>query len=204
MEIQLQELIEQIKKNGVEQAEAEATAILTKARAEAEKLVSEAKEEAERLLAKAKLENDRITRVSEDAIRQAGRNLLLSFRESVTKELEAVVGAEITAAYSSETVAELIAKVALAWSNAPETDDVSVLLNEKDIKALESSLMSALKAKMLKGVNIKPNDSFDGGFRIAVNNGSVYYDYSAEAVTEMLSAYLTPKVSALMKEAEGV
>ena len=31
-----------------------------------------------------------------------------------------------------------------------------------------------------------------------------YYDYSAEAVTELLSAYLTPKLISLMKEAENV
>ena len=55
---------------------------------------------------------------------------------------------------------------------------------------------------MLSGVTLKANDNFDGGFRIAVNSGAVYYDYSAEAVTDMLSNYLSPKVTALLKEAE--
>ena len=44
--------------------------------------------------------------------------------------------------------------------------------------------------------------SFDGGFRIAVNEGSAYYDYSAEAVVDMLSSYLSQKVTVLLKEAE--
>ena len=55
---------------------------------------------------------------------------------------------------------------------------------------------------MLQGVTLKANDNFNGGFRIAVNNGSAYYDYSTEAVTQMLSVYLNPRVTALLKEAE--
>ena len=51
---------------------------------------------------------------------------------------------------------------------------------------------------MLKGVTLKANDNFDGGFRIAVNEGRAYYDYSAEAVVDMMSSYLSPKVAAIL------
>ena len=53
-----------------------------------------------------------------------------------------------------------------------------------------------------KGVTLKANDNIDGGFRIAVNEGGAYYDYSKDAVVEMLSNYLSPKVKELLKEAE--
>ena len=66
---------------------------------------------------------------------------------------------------------------------------------------LENELLSALKDRMLEGVTLKAGDSFDKGFRIAVNADGAYYDYSAEAVVDMLSAYLSPKVTALLKEA---
>ena len=55
---------------------------------------------------------------------------------------------------------------------------------------------------MLSGVTLKASDQFDGGFRIAVKDGGVYYDFSSEAVADMLSNYLSPKVTALLKEAE--
>ena len=54
----------------------------------------------------------------------------------------------------------------------------------------------------LTSVTLKANDNFDGGFRISVNNGNAYYDYSTEAVVEMLSNYLSPRVTELLKEAE--
>lgn len=204
MEIQLQELIEQIKKNGVDAAETKAASILESANAQAEKIVSDAKAEAERILLEAKENNERLVRVSEDAIRQAGRNLLISFRESVAKELDAVIGSNVAAVYSSNALSELIVKVVESWSKNTDSEDISVLLNGKDLESLEASLLAALNEKMLKGVTLKPNDNFDGGFRIAVSNGTAYYDYSAHAVTEMLSAYLNPRVTALMKEANGV
>ena len=202
MEIQLQELIEQIKKDGVDAAEIQAEAILKSAKAEAEKIISAAQTQADKLIADAKSENEKNVRSAEDAIRQAGRNLLISFRESVTRELEAIVSDKVNAVYSSDAVAKLIISAVEGWAGKPESEEISVILNSSDLAKLEEVLLAELKAKMLGGVTLKANDNFDGGFRIAVNNGAVYYDYSAEAVTDMLSNYLSPKVTSLLKEAE--
>ena len=73
MEIQLQELIDQIKQNGVEVAEAEAKRIVDAANAEAERIISGAQNKADKILEDAKTENERMLRSSEEAIRQAGR-----------------------------------------------------------------------------------------------------------------------------------
>ena len=202
MEIHLQELLDKIKKDGVEVAEGEAKAIVDSAKAEAEKIISDAKAKAEKIISDAKAENEKIVQSGEDAITQAGRNLLISFRQSVATELSAVVGEKVKAVYSSDALAETIAKVVENWSKNPNTDNLSVILNSGDLEKFEATLLSALKSKMLDGVTLKPNDNFDGGFRIAVNNGAAYYDYSAEAVTEMLSNYLSPKVTELLKKAE--
>ncbi|MBR2503363.1 MAG: hypothetical protein IKB62_04475 [Oscillospiraceae bacterium] len=202
MEIQLQALIDQIKRDGVDAAVTEAEAVLNAAKAEAEKIISDAKAEAEKYLINAKNENDKMVKSSEDAIRQAGRNLLITFRESVSKELNAIVGENVTAVYSSEAFAQLIIKAVEGWTAKPDAEDISVILNSEDLKALEDTLLAGLKEKMIKGVTLKANDNFDGGFRIAENNGGAYYDYSAQAVVDMLSNYLSPKVTALLKEAE--
>ena len=202
MEIQLQDIIEQIKKDGVESAEAEAESIINAAKAEAEKIISDAQAQADKMVQSAKNENDRMVKSSEDAIRQAGRNLLISFRESVARELKTIVSENVTAVYSSHAFAQLIAKVVESWAGKPEVEDITVILNNEDLKSIEDNLLAELKARMLKGVTLKASDNFDGGFRIAVNEGGAYYDYSAEAVVDMLSNYLSPKVTALMKEAE--
>ena len=202
MEVQLQELIEQIKKDGVAAAEAEAKEIVSAARAEAEKILADARAQAEKLMTNAKSENERTVKSAEDAIRQAGRNLLLSFRESVARELDALIADSVCAVYSSEALAALVVKAVEAWTAKSEAEDITVILNGEDLKKLESLLLACMKEKMLQGVNLKASDNFDGGFRIAVKNGGVYYDYSATAVVDMLSAYLSPRVAQLLKEAE--
>ncbi|MBR2013558.1 MAG: V-type ATP synthase subunit E [Clostridia bacterium] len=202
MEVQLQELIEQIKKDGVATAEAEAQAIVEAAQADAEKILADAQAQAEKMLADAKAETERMTRSSEDAIRQAGRNLLISFRESVARELKTIVGENVGAVYASEAFGELILRIVENWANTPDAEEIAVLLNTQDLNKLDETALAALKEKLSKGITLKANDNFDGGFRIAVNEGGAYYDYSAEAVAEMLSNYLSPKVTELLKEAE--
>lgn len=202
MEIQLQELIDQIKKDGVKAAETESEAILCAAKEQAEKVVADAKAQAEKIIADAKAENERMVKSSEDAIRQAGRNLLISFRESVTKEIGAILNSSVSAVYSSDVMAKLIVNVIESWAKNPDADDIAVVMNGESMKSLEETILAGIKEKMLKGVTLKANDNFDGGFRISVNDGSAYYDYSAEAVVEMLSNYLSPRVTELLKEAE--
>lgn len=202
MEIQLQELIEQIKKDGVDAAESEAESIIESAKEEAEKIISDAKTQASKILSDAKYENDKMVKSSEDAIKQAGRNLLISFRESVNRELKNLIGENITNLYSSDIFAQMIVNVVECWAKKPDSEDITVILNSNDLKSLEETLLSGLREKMINGVTLKANDNFDGGFRIAVNNDGIYYDYSAEAVVDMLSNYLSPKVTELLKEAE--
>lgn len=202
MEIQLNELIDKIKKDGVDAARTEADATLAEAKSQAEEIVSQARAEADRIVSEARRECDRMTRSSEDAIRQAGRNVLISFRESVAKELERIVGEDVKAVYSSDAFSDVIVKAVENWTADPDGEDISVLLNSEDLERLEDTLNSKLKEKLEGGVTLTANDSFDGGFRIASKDGGAYYDYSAEAVTEMLSKYLSPRVTALLKECE--
>ncbi len=201
MEIELQGLIDKIKSDGVAAAEKEAAEKIDKANASAEKIIADAKSEEARLLAQAKEENDRLVKASEDAIRQAGRNQLIAFRDSVTKELDAVIRDAVGQSYSKDTLLNLIPKVVEAWVKNPDTDKIDVLLNAEDLAAIEGNLKVALKDKLNAGVTLKADERIGSGFRIAAKDGTAYYDYSADAVAELLSKYLNPRVAALMKEA---
>lgn len=201
MDVQLQDLIDKIKKDGVAAADKSASEKIAQANAEAEKIIAKAKEEADSIIKAAKDETARMEKASEDAIRQASRNLILSFRDSVTKELSSIVTAETEKAYSPELLKKLIPETVKAWVSNKDAVDVSVLLNENDLKELESSLTSALKSEISKGLTLKVDNSISNGFRIGEKDGAAYYDFSAESVADLFSAYLNPKVASLMKEA---
>jgi V/A-type H+-transporting ATPase subunit E len=201
MDVQLQELIDKIKKDGVAAAEKIASEKLAQAQKDADKIIADAKVEAEKIKKTAKDETARMEKASEDAIRQASRNLVLSFRDSVTKELSALVRAETEKAYSTDLLVKLIPETVKAWTAKADASSISVLLNESDLKSVESSLMSALRSEIDKGLTLKVDKSINKGFRVGVENGAAFIDITDEAVADLFSAYLNPKVSAIMKEA---
>ena len=104
MDIQLQELIDKIKKDGVASAEKEAAEIVKNAEAKAASIIDEAQKKSDDMIKNAKAEISRLEKASEDAITQASRNMLLSFRDSLVKELSRLISDE------TETFYDLIQK----------------------------------------------------------------------------------------------
>jgi len=201
MDVQLQELIDKIKKDGVAAAEASAAEKIAAAEKDAAKIIADAKEEADRIIKQAKDETARMEKASEDAIAQASRNLVLTFRKSVENELAALVNAETAKAYDAKLLAKLIPETVKEWAKQSDAADLSVLLSESDLKELDSSLRSALKDEIAKGLTLKANGAINAGFHIGIKDGAAYYDYSAESVAELFAAYLNPRVAAIMREA---
>lgn len=201
MDVQLQELIDKIKKDGVTAAEAKAAEIIESANKKAESIIAAAQEKSSEIVKKSKAETERMEKASEEAITQAGRNMLLSFKDSLIKELDSLILSETTAAESKTVLEKLVPETVKAWAKNADASELSVLLNEKDLKELEKSLTASLKAEISKGLEIKPDKTLSAGFRIGVKNGAAFYDYSAESLAEMFAAYLNPKVAALLKNA---
>ncbi len=199
MDVQLQELIDKIKKDGVTAAEKEAAKIIADANNKSEAIIKDPEAKAEQIKKDAKAETTRMQKASDEAIVQAGRNMLLSFKDSLVQELDGLIQAETAKSLSKDTLAKLVPETVKAWAKNSDASELSVLLSEKDLKALEGSLTSALKAEIKKGLEIKPDKTLAAGFRIGVKNGAAFYDYSAESLAEMFAAYLNPKVAGLMK-----
>ncbi len=203
MDVQLQELIEKIKKDGVSVAETTAAGITADAEKKAATIISDAEAKAAELIKSAKLEAQRLEQASVASIEQAGRNLILAFNDGILSQVSALINAETAKAYNADMLKKLIPDTVKEWMSKNGADSVAVLLSEKDLKDLESSLKAALKAEIAKGTEIKVDNSLTGGFRIGEKDGSAYYDFSAEAVAELFSAYVNPRVAQILKDAAG-
>lgn len=201
MDFQLQELIDKIKKDGVSSAESAAAQITADAEKKAASIVGEAQKKADDIVKNAKSEIARLEKASEDALSQACRNMLITFRDSLIAELDSFIQSEAAKTYSPDLMKTLIPETVKEWSKNSDASELSVLLGEKDLKSLESGLKAALKEEIAKGLEIKADNSLSAGFRIGVNNGAAFYDYSAESVADLFSAYLNPRVAAVMKSA---
>ena len=111
MEIQIQELIDSIKKDGLEQAKKDAVAYLENAKAEADRIVAEANDEAAKLIEKAKKEIALEEKSSKATLEQAARDAVLSFKKGVEQELDKIMNEEVSASVDGALLERLIDEV---------------------------------------------------------------------------------------------
>lgn len=201
MEVQLQELVDKIKKDGVAAADEKAAEIIRAAEEKAKNIIEKAEAEAQESVKKAEAEALRFQKAAESSIDQAGRNTLISFRQGLLNELNAIIKAETAKNYDSTVLKNLIPEAVKGWVKTGNTENLSVILADKDLKELESSLSAALKDQIAKGMELKADSKIAGGFRIGTKDGSAYYDFSAEAVADLFSSYLSPKTAEILKNA---
>jgi V/A-type H+-transporting ATPase subunit E len=200
MEIQVQELIDKIKKDGVDTASQEAARIKNGAQAEAKQILETARKEADEIITRSKQEADRAEKAGNAALQQASRNLILAFRDEIQALLNKVINNEVSANYSEDILKSVLPEILKNWA---ANDSISVILPESEFAKLQDFFIDKLKNELGKGTEIKLKSSrkLPYGFHIANKDGSVYYDFSSEAVAGLLSSYLNPKLASIVKEA---
>ncbi|HSV56470.1 MAG TPA: hypothetical protein VLH39_05110 [Magnetospirillaceae bacterium] len=200
MDIRLQELLETIRRDGVAAAEAAAAKILDEAEEKRKAVLADAEREARALLFKAKADAERFEEAGKAALEQAARNLVISFRTEIASVLAAIVRTDTENAFSGPVLEAAIPAVLAAWKDKG-TADLAVLLPPQDLARIEGALRRKLDAELRKGLELKPLPGLKAGFRIAEKDGSAYYDFSAEALAEMLSQYLSTRLAEIAASA---
>ena len=137
MDIRVQELLERIKRDGVDSASAEAARIIAEAGTKAADIVAAAEKEARAIADKAKADAARTEEAGRAALVQASRDLLLAFRGQVEQLLAGLVRADVDAAFTADTVKKALPAILEAWAKG-SGDDPAALPPEKDRKALEA------------------------------------------------------------------
>ncbi len=200
MAVQVQELIDKIKNEGVEAAKKDAEAILTDARAKAQAIITEAQAEAKELVSRSRAEIAKEALAGKDALAQASRDLLLLLSKEIQKLLDRLVLRELKAAYSPDALKQILPTLVSSWKKS-QSDELSIILSAEDLAKLESFFAEKLKAELAQGLEIKPAAGIKQGFKILEKSGAAYYDYSAESLAELLSRHLNPALAEVMKKA---
>jgi V/A-type H+/Na+-transporting ATPase subunit E len=199
MDVQLKELIDKIKDDAVKSAEDNAARIIAEAEEKAEAIVKNARTEAETLRETAKADAEKAERSGREAIRQAGRNLVLTLKGEIEALFGKVLTGETGAILKGELMAGAVESAVKALSEG-DKGEVDVLLPESSFAELEAGLRGKLSEKMGEGLEIKPFKGLDAGFRISMKDGTAFYDFSEAEIAAMLGRYLNPRLSELLSE----
>ena len=193
MEIQIQELIDSIKKDGLEQAKKDAVAYLENAKAEADRIVADAKDEAEKLIEKAKKEIALEEKSSRATLEQAARDAVLSFRKGVELELDKIMHEEVSAKVDGTLLERLIEEV--VTSDLVGKDAV---IEVKDARMVSEAFVQKLSDKVSKGLTVKSSNQVSGGFRVIEKDGSGYIDLTEKEIASLLKPYLNENLKELI------
>jgi V/A-type H+-transporting ATPase subunit E len=203
MDIQLQELIDKIKKDGIESASEEASRLKSQAEAEAKRIVDAAGKEGEAIISRAKAEGEKFEKAGVAALEQASRNLVLAFKTEIQSLLDKLVAQETVASYGEDTLKAILPELVKAWASKGDSGSLAfdVLLSDGDLKKISGFFNEKLSQELKNGVELKADHNLGAGFRIANKDGSAYYDFSSESVAELLAAYLNPRLAEILKTA---
>ena len=200
MDVQLKELIEKIKSEGVQSAEEQAAGIISEAEKKAEAITRKAQEESRRIVETAEKEAEKLANTGKEALKQAGRNLLLALKDQIERIFRSVVVEETDKALRGKNLEHAV--VAVVGSMKPdELQDMSLLIGKKEFAELEKGLRAALSDALKSGMELKPVETSSGGFRFTEKDGSAYFNYTAEGVADILCEYLNPRLSDLLRDA---
>ena len=196
----VQGLLDKIHNDGIAKAEQEKEAIIAAAKEEAARIVAEAKEQAENLKKSAQTEAQAGQDKANDAIRQAARDAVIALKADLLAKLNAVVHSCIGEAMTPEVMKQIILTMAQSYAkdaNAGESLEVLISKQEQEQTQafLKDQLLKALKASPV----IELTTDFNSGLQISFRDSDVYFDFSDDALAEVICRFVGPKLTAVIK-----
>ncbi|WP_421980826.1 hypothetical protein [Roseibium sp.] len=214
----VQALIDRLKSEGVSAGQSEGDEILAKAKAKADEIVSAAQKRADALLAEARAEAAKEKAATEDGLKVAARDLVLSLRNELGDRIQQEAGRLVGTTLGDEKFLEklILAMAANAKDNASvvDTEPMEIVLPEKVVtfeelkqspEAVEPGTLThfviALAGEALRdGVTFSTAPGFDG-IKVKLTDRNVSIDLTEEAIATLLKRHLQPRLRAVM---EGV
>ena len=180
MELQIQDLVTSIRKEGVEAANAEAESIIAEAKKKADSLVAGAKAEAQQHKDAAEKEISILKESAAVSAEQAKRDAVLAFKTEIQGEFEKILAANIRKELKGDGLGKLI-RAAVAGENVADY--------AAEVSEVSDALKKELADEIKKGLEIRPTKDVQHGFRLATKDGSGYFDCSDDGIMEMLMPY---------------
>lgn len=212
MDIKLDNLIEKIKKEGIDEAKKAADTIITEAQKSARSIIADAKKEADRIVHEAQANADKLLANAEAGIRQSARDTVLVTKENLTKLFDRVFKKTIADAMSPEFLKQLILEVV---KHTTADTRYEFVVADKDIEKLRDLLLKATQESISRPASpsdwsgaggpvvLKVDKGISSGFRVGLKDSNVYYDLTDESVANFLKEFLNPSISEILNKNNG-
>jgi V/A-type H+-transporting ATPase subunit E len=193
MEMELNSLIDKIKREGVQEAQKGADKVVSDARGKADEIINAAERKKADIIKNAQIEAKNFRKASEEAVKQAARDVLLSLRGRITELFTKVVRRRISDELAPDALKVAIVSAVRNFRKEGALD-IEVLVSKKDRDKLQKSLFNALAKNLKAHLTLTGSSGIDKGFRIGEKGKDSYFDFTGEAVTDSFTRYLNPRL----------
>lgn len=197
MDVQLKELIEKIKTDGVKNAEDKAAEIIRNAEIKSAEIIDNANKDAKKIKESAQAEAERTEQSGKEALKQAGRDLILEVKGQLKDIFSDLLKAGTSEALSGKALTEGITSIIHNWKG--ELKDLSVLISEKQLKDIDKELKASLAKEIKNGLEVKPYKGATAGFRVSEKDGKAFFDFTDEVLADFLARYLNTTLTETIK-----
>ncbi len=202
MDEQLQSLLDRIRSEGVERAEAEAASIIGAANERAGRIVAEAEAEADGLRQGAEADAQASRERAEKALEQAGRDFLLALQKRIEALLRETLRDTVAAALTPDVVADMLVRLAEAYAAHDMNESrIDVLLSPEDRERLAALVMQKYRDLANQGLTLRIDERLDKGFKVSFVDDNLYHDFSLTALAEALAPVLKPPLGEIVERA---
>lgn len=199
---ELQSLLERIQEEGVKKADSEKEKILADAKVQADKILSDAKNKADEIIRKSEKDSKRNEERAASTIRQAARDVILSLNEELRERLEGVVKGCIGKAMTPDLMGKLIIEMQKNYLEKSKGQEhgIELLLNKKDLSEMEKLFKASLVEELKCNPEISIGHDFSSGLKIGFKGNDLFFDFSDDALSEIICDYIGPRLAAIVNE----
>jgi V/A-type H+-transporting ATPase subunit E len=196
---ELQHLIDKIRAEAIDKADAEASRILSEAKTKAAQTVKEAEAQAKALIEKAERDSQAYTERSERTLKQAARDVVLAVRQGVENSILGILAENVDKTLTPEFIQQLL----LTLASGQKGKAVAVSLSESDLKKLTSFISGEFQKKLDAGVTVQSDSGIFAGFRLSYEGGKVSQEWTNEAIADALAAILRPALAKIVQQVKS-
>ncbi len=202
MEMELNNLIDKIKREGVQEAQKDADKVVSDAQKKARDIIKAAEREKADIIKDAEREAGNFRKGAEATVKQAARDVLLGLRGRIAELFTRVVKDNISEELTPDVLKEVIVSAVRNFRKGGALD-IEVLVSKKDRDRLQESLFSALAKEVKTRLTLTGAPGIEKGFRIGEKGKDSYFDFTGEAIAESFTRYLNPKLVETLNIGQG-
>ena len=197
---ELQGLLDRIHKDGIQKMEVKKKELIKQAQKEADAILKNANAEAEHIIKKSKETAKRDEERAKATIQQTARDVIIALKAELLDRMNICIKNLVSDAMTPDLMSNIILKMADSYSKTSgKNDSLSLIFSPKDLDKMTKHFNVNLAKNLKDQPEIFEGLDFGAGLKIGFKGSDVFLDFSDNALTEIITGYVGPRLASMLE-----